>query len=65
MKPQDILRFERVEPRRVGVIRQVLAEVGQSRQPLLDMFLQPRQSVRPLAFSLTFRNNCASKCADE
>jgi len=56
--------LERIEPRRVGVIRQVLAEVGQSRQPLLDVFLQPRQSVRPLAFSLTFRNNCMDKLSN-
>ena len=58
-------RFHRVKPRCVSVIWHMFAEIGQSRQPLLNLVLKPGQPVRPLAFSLIIRNNCASKRADE
>ena len=57
--------FKRVEPRRVSVIRHMFAEVSQSRQSLLNVFLQPRQPVRPLAFGLFLRHDCTGKGADE
>jgi hypothetical protein len=58
-------RFQRVKPRRVSVIWHMFAEIGQSHQSLLDLVLKPSQPVRPLAFSIILRNNCASKRADE